>query len=271
MTPQVLRHAVRRALHLGRDRGDFAEFVRADLCRVSRSHWTTLASSRALTEASPRTAAMIRPVLTEIALFLAPFVVYARLPVGDARGRARSATLAAGALCLAAHRGARADDRQLHRARAVGRRAAGLDLCSGAYRGRPDSCRARPSERPPRRLDAAWLREAPLARSARRARPRRRGGARGRRRGAQRAPRRAAWRHRHRHHRAARRGDPPGRRRRASRRCRPASSTAPSPSSPTAGRSRSPRCARTSRPSAATPRSRSAATGGATPSAATSP
>ena len=33
---------------------------------------------------------MIRPVLTELALFLAPFVVYAIVPVGDARGRARS-------------------------------------------------------------------------------------------------------------------------------------------------------------------------------------
>jgi len=29
--PEVLRHALRRALHLGRDRGDFAQFVRADL------------------------------------------------------------------------------------------------------------------------------------------------------------------------------------------------------------------------------------------------
>ena len=34
---QVLRHAVRRALHLGRDRGDLAEFVRADLSGAEAS------------------------------------------------------------------------------------------------------------------------------------------------------------------------------------------------------------------------------------------
>ena len=48
---------------------------------------------------------MIRPVLTEIALFLAPFLVYAVVPVGDARGRAASAILDAAAPGLAAGRG----------------------------------------------------------------------------------------------------------------------------------------------------------------------
>src|SRR5262249_21071931 len=50
---QVHRDAVRRSLHLGRDRGYPAESLRADLRR------------------------MIRPILTELALFLLPFVVYA--------------------------------------------------------------------------------------------------------------------------------------------------------------------------------------------------
>src|SRR4029077_658365 len=49
----LLRHAVPGALHLGRDRGYPAEPVRTDLRR------------------------MIRPVLTELALFLAPFIAYA--------------------------------------------------------------------------------------------------------------------------------------------------------------------------------------------------
>ena len=80
---------------------------------------------------------MIRPVLTEIALFLAPFVVYAVFLWATRAGVLHPDSWSPAARCLAGDRGARADDRQLHRAGAVGRLAAGLDLCSGPYRGRP--------------------------------------------------------------------------------------------------------------------------------------
>ena len=50
---RVLRDAVRRPLHLGHHRGYFAQSLRAGLRR------------------------MIRPILTEIGLFLTPFVLYA--------------------------------------------------------------------------------------------------------------------------------------------------------------------------------------------------
>src|SRR3954462_9647325 len=59
---QLLRDAVRRALHLGRDRGHPAGVVRADLPR------------------------MIRPVLTEVGIFLIPFVAYALFLVATRSG-----------------------------------------------------------------------------------------------------------------------------------------------------------------------------------------
>ena len=63
---------------------------------------------------------MIRPVLTEIALFLAPFVVYAIFLWATRGGVLHPESWTAAAPRLAADCGARADDRQLHRARARG-------------------------------------------------------------------------------------------------------------------------------------------------------
>src|SRR5262249_60194143 len=63
---------------------------------------------------------------------------------------------------LAGDRGAGAHDRQFHRAGAVGRLAAGLDLRSGPYRGRPIRAGRNEVTQARRRLDAGWLREAPL-------------------------------------------------------------------------------------------------------------
>ena len=91
----VLRHAVRRALHLGRDCGDPAQSVRTDLRR------------------------MIRPVFTELALFLAPFVVYAHLSGGDQGGAADAGVLAAQGARHARHLRAGPDDRQLHLSRRI--------------------------------------------------------------------------------------------------------------------------------------------------------
>src|SRR4029450_5582268 len=78
---------------------------------------------------------------------------------GHARRRATARFLAPAARCLVAARGLRARDRQFHRVGAMGRVADGLDLRSRAYGGRP--LRAGQDE-VTRRVDAAWLREAPL-------------------------------------------------------------------------------------------------------------
>src|SRR5262245_62864984 len=63
---------------------------------------------------------------------------------------------------MARRPGAGAHDRQFHRAGAVGRLAAGVDLRSGPYRGRPIRAGRDEVTQARRRLDAAWLREAPL-------------------------------------------------------------------------------------------------------------
>ena len=132
----ILRDAVRRALHLGRDRRDPAQPVRTDLSRrVGRRPPCGFARSPRRRE-SGYDAAMIRPVLTELALFLAPFVVYAIFLWATRAGVLDPESWPLPAHRLADDRGARPDDRQLHRARAMGRRAAGLDLCAGPYRGR---------------------------------------------------------------------------------------------------------------------------------------
>ena len=166
---------------------------------------------------------MIRPVLTEIALFLAPFAVYVIFlwatrtrvldPANWSLSRVSWLTIAAfvlmiGSFLFLSHFGGAPPGSTYVPAHFED----GM-FVPGQYR----MMRRNLSSR--RRLAAR-----PAARAAARgARPRRRGGARRRRRGAQHAARRAGRRHRHRHHGAAGRGDAPGRGAPASRRCRPAS------------------------------------------------
>ena len=211
---------------------------------------------------------MIRPVLTELALFLAPFAIYAVYLWATRAGVLHPESWPLPTLMWLTIAALAADGRQLHRAGAVGRRAAGLGLRPGAHRER----QARPGDD-----EVTSDRRAPgcanrRSRPARRARPRRRGGARGRRRGAQRAARPAAWRHRHRDHRACR---SEVMRRAAGRRLQ-AGADRHRPRH-RHGRGRGPpvrgdhACARTSRPSGAMRRCGSGATGSATPSGATSP
>ena len=154
---------------------------------------------------------MIRPVLTEIALFLAPFAAYLIFlwamrtrvldPANWSLSRVSWLTIAAFVLMIGS----------FLVPVAFRRRPARIDLRAGPHRRTACSCRGTPSDGrylSSRRRVAAR----PAARAtARGARPRRRGGAGRRRRSAQHAARRAARRHRHRHHGAARRGDPPGR------------------------------------------------------------
>ena len=112
MERSYLRHAVCRALHLGRDRGNSARAVRADLLR------------------------MIRPVLTEIGIFLIPFAVYAVFLIATRSGLFDADVLAAAHRRQAGARLAAAGRRQLRPARAFFRRAAGFDLHSRPYRER---------------------------------------------------------------------------------------------------------------------------------------
>src|SRR5712691_5869854 len=86
-----------------------------------------------------------------------------RIRVGDAGGRARSRRLDAAAHRLARHRVARADDRQLRRARPMGRGAAGRHLHSGPYRGRQARAGRDQVTDARRSIDAPWLDEPPLA------------------------------------------------------------------------------------------------------------
>src|SRR5205823_1687093 len=85
------------------------------------------------------------------------------LPVGDQGGCARSVAVVAAADCVARHRLACADDRQLRGAGAVRRRAAELDLYAGPCRGRRPGAGADQVMPLPRRLDAGCLREGALA------------------------------------------------------------------------------------------------------------
>ena len=71
---------------------------------------------------------MIRPVLTELALFLTPFVLYALFLWLTRGGVLDRVNWSLGRTRLAADRGVRADDRKLHPARGMGRRPAGLDI-----------------------------------------------------------------------------------------------------------------------------------------------
>ncbi len=105
---RLLRHAVRRALHLGRHRGYPAQSLRPDLRR------------------------MIRPIFTEIGLFLTPFVIYAGFPDGDARRRAGPGVLDAAPRRRPRHRVASPHDRQLR----------------ACWRSSPARRRARPMCRP---------------------------------------------------------------------------------------------------------------------------
>ena len=214
---------------------------------------------------------MIRPIFTEIGLFLTPFVLYAAFLIATRAGVLRSAVVDAAAHRLARHRLAHAGGRQLRAAGAVFRRAAGLDLCAGACRRRQVRAGNDAMTDGAHLGDAAWLKRRRRRASARAARSRRRGGARRRRRGAQCVDGVAGRRDRRRDDRGAATRSCAASKRPGSRRCRPASSTAPSPWSSTAIRSKSRPCARTSKPTAARPRSRSAATGKPMPSGATSP
>src|SRR5262249_60693001 len=63
---------------------------------------------------------------------------------------------------LVVDRGVRAHDRPFDRVGAVGRLATGLDLWSSPYRGRPVRAGRYQVTQGRRRLDAAWLQEAPL-------------------------------------------------------------------------------------------------------------
>ena len=71
---------------------------------------------------------MIRPVFTELALFLAPFVVYALYLFATKAALLTLASWPPKVLAHARHLRADPDDRQLHRSLAFFRRAAGLGL-----------------------------------------------------------------------------------------------------------------------------------------------
>ena len=152
---------------------------------------------------------MIRIGFTEIALFLAPFVLYAvflwatKAGMMDAESWpcSRFVWLAIGALLLVV--GSFVYVARFHR------RAARIDLCAGAYRERQIRAGGDPmtSGATSRSLaDESWLNAGRAATPARRARSRRRGGARSRRRGAQRADWFAGRGDRRRHYGGAGRG-----------------------------------------------------------------
>ena len=80
---------------------------------------------------------MIRPVLTELALFLAPFALYALFLWVTKRGGVLDRTnWPLARLLYLVVASFLTGDRRLLPAGAMGRRAAGLDLYSGAYRRR---------------------------------------------------------------------------------------------------------------------------------------
>ena len=108
----LLRHAVRGSLYLGRDRGNPARALRADL------------------------SAMIRPAFTEVGIFLIPFAVYALFLLATRSGLLLQIVVAAACHRQAGARLAAAGDRQFRPAGAFFRRAAEFDLHSRAYRER---------------------------------------------------------------------------------------------------------------------------------------
>ena len=203
----LLRHHLRRALHLGRDRGYSAQPVRygfiddpPGLSPSSRCSCRRSCSTRCFCGRRARACCI-------------------RIP-----GRCRASpgsSIAALLLVL----GSFIYFAQFHR------RAARLDLRAGAYRGRQiragadrdDRGRDAPTQARRRRMARRRRAAAP----ARRARSRRRGSARGRRRGAQRAARPADRRRSTSPPRRCRTRSCAASRPPASRRCRPASSTAP--------------------------------------------
>ncbi len=87
---------------------------------------------------------MIRPVLTEVGIFLIPFAAYAVFLIATTTRRGGEIVMA-DADADQARRSLRAaaGDRQLRAAGAVFRRAAGIDLCPGAYRKRQARSRGR--------------------------------------------------------------------------------------------------------------------------------
>ena len=127
---------------------------------------------------------MIRPIATEIGLFLTPFVVYAAFLLATRAGilhsnawtLSRLAGLAIASLILmvgALSRLCNSDGRRPARS-----------TCRRTSR-TASSCRKRIGDGVSHRRDAAWLRDGEVARFARADRSRRRGGTRRRRRGAQ--------------------------------------------------------------------------------------
>ena len=205
----LLCHSVRSALHLGRDRGYPAEPIRPDLSR------------------------MIRQVLTELLLFLSPFIAYAIFLSATRAGVLKPESwplrivtlLTAVALVLVARQLRHVDFRC----------AARLDLCARPYGRRPVGAGdeqvtgSANSGRTDRTLaEAEWLRAGALGARARHIGSRRRGGAGGRRRRAQfaaRTCRRATssmWRRRRCRARSSAAPKPRG-----SRQCPPDSSMAP--------------------------------------------
>ena len=76
---------------------------------------------------------MIRPVFTEIVLFLAPFVLYAVFLWATKAGVMHPESWPLSRIAWLAIAALAAGGRQLHLFRAFHRRAAGLDLRAGAY------------------------------------------------------------------------------------------------------------------------------------------
>ena len=107
---------------------------------------------------------MIRPVLTELAIFLIPFAAYAVFLIATRSGVLVSsswpmhlvAKLVLGSLLLVID--------QLRPARALLRRAAGFDLRPRAYRRRQADSRSREMSEARVLSDAPWLRSGPAAR-----------------------------------------------------------------------------------------------------------
>ena len=107
---------------------------------------------------------MIRPVLTEIGIFLIPFAVYAVFLIATRSGLLASVVLAAASDRQAGARLAAAGHRQLRAAGAFLRRAAEFDLRSRPYRERQAGSRSREMSEARVLSDAPWLRSGPAAR-----------------------------------------------------------------------------------------------------------
>ena len=137
---RLLRHPVREPLHLGHHRGYSPEPLRPGLRR------------------------MIRPVFTEIGLFLTPFVLYAAFLLATRAGVLAPSAWTMPASGGSGYRIARSRDRKFFDIGAIYRRAAGRHLRAGAYRKRQAGAGSDAVTDNRQLGDAPWLRHGEVAR-----------------------------------------------------------------------------------------------------------